>query len=355
MSDEILNELQALRDELNVLRTIQNNNDEKDFLRIKSTIEDSLVNSVEIENKLIEVTNRIKATELFNVLISINNPESRALGFKFTDVVKVKAVDILTREITSEKARNRFSSVLKKVLNNPIASVLIESNPVAGVISNVVNFASDFLDTELSDNGLFQKTKIITKDVIKEERIEEFNESLSKHIELFSGLNASSIKLDLKVESLMEKAKILNASFIGINQKLRSKLSLPLSGGYSSELQQRLSLTNDEYGFKKYSNLLSDREVIEAYNISLFLESEKNAVNELVDNYSKVLKGFLEDYKGILENTKGSIEEIDDELVDNVIAKIENYENDMFKVHNDKVLLRDLETTKIIAEKNMFH
>ncbi len=354
MSDDIVTELQSLKNEIAALRTFQNNRDRQDYDRIKAAIEDSLVHSVQIENDLTEVTKQIKATELFNLLMLVNNGESGVLGFKFTEVVNKKALEVLTKDITNEKAKNRFSDILKKVIDNPIASTLIDSNPVAGVISNVANFASNFIDTITTGGGL-SMAKSVTKDVINLERIKEFNEALEKHVALYSSLNVASNKLNFNIDSLKGISKGLNASIIGTHQQLRSKLSLPPNGGYSSELQQRFNVLNDDFGYPDFTKLIKDTEIISAYNISLFIASQESTVTQLVDDYSKNFKDFLEEYKDILSQAKVSVEGIDHNLVEQIIEKINHFENDMFETYKDKILLRNLKKAKLLTEKNIFN
>ena len=139
--------------------------------------------------------------------MDINNPYSDKLGFNFSQVIESKVNDILLQGLQGESnsdKRDRFLRIVKKVINNPIADIVLNSNPIGAVVGNIINVASNFIDSKLEGiertgiGGAIKNITITTKDEITNDKIELFKNSIKKYSELYSNMLLTSRKLETR-------------------------------------------------------------------------------------------------------------------------------------------------------------
>lgn len=153
----------------------------------------AILNSRELQNDYESLIRELDLADFFGLVAEINSPISQKMGFALLDVV-YDSVDKILLPLedgpNNEAHKRRFSEVLKKVFNNPIASALINSNPVTGVIGKVVDLASGFVDSVIdrSDGKGANKLKVVTKEVIAADRVEAFTKRLQKYEILYGDL-----------------------------------------------------------------------------------------------------------------------------------------------------------------------
>ncbi|SEQ58950.1 hypothetical protein [Neolewinella agarilytica] len=159
------------------------------FIKLRAAILDSS----ELQNNYESLLRELNLADFLGLVAEINSPTSDKMGFTLIEVV-YEAVDKVLLPLNGGEDRDnhkrRFKEILKKIFDNPIASAVINSNPVTGVIGKVVDFASGFVDSVIdrSLGGSARKIKVVTSEVINADRIKAFASGMKKYEVLYGDL-----------------------------------------------------------------------------------------------------------------------------------------------------------------------
>ncbi|AEE54234.1 hypothetical protein Halhy_6416 [Haliscomenobacter hydrossis DSM 1100] len=223
-----------------------------------------------------------------------------------------------------DDAKKRFSSILSKILNNPIADILLKSNPVGAVMSNVINAASNFIDTKI-DTGFVQKIKIETKDVIIKEKLEKFKEKLKKYTDYYIALLKASNEFDESLKFIRLKYSDQIASMRNYHKHFINALDIDInSGDILNQFNTIFQVNEDGSGEKDYLSIITNTKVLEANKIAQSVPFYKVEIGKLEDEFSKIFASFIDDYLKVLNTSLGwQDDEIDKIKVNSFIRELE--------------------------------
>ncbi len=228
------------------------------------------------------------AAEAYNILVSVNNPESGDLGFKFTDVV----LDIVENQLQDiDDLNDDDKKIFTQGLTNLVQGVSSLINP-ASMVGSAIQFISGFVPN---------RVRTALKDPLGEDFIAKFRDEIKGYRIYFATLdsyngafNEDLYNLDSKYSNLEDK----------INQYIENVVvpgGIDLNKTSTAQINQVFDYSNsgvDDFGYASYNESMQIKKVI------LSLSELKDIVSEL--------NRYYEDYTGIIDrNFKRNIQLLD--------------------------------------------
>ncbi len=338
-------ELQDLKRELLSLKQKEINTLKTEYDKTYSSLRQAIINTDDVQDSIQSTYEKLGLTNLFRNLMDINNPYSDELGFKFSQIIESKVNEILIQGLEGESnadKKDRFLRIVKKVINNPITDIVLNSNPIGVVVGNIVNVASNFIDSKLEGiertglGGAIKKIAITTNDEISNDKIKLFKNSIKKYSELYSNMLLTSRKLETRsyviattFESTYLGAKSLKNKYfgvLGINEG-------DIFNGLDS-LFDKVNSPKDDFD---YQHILDKQEVKDGMLFITNLPNLKAEANKYSNEFAKMLKEFLENYIYILETPirdNWASSEIDRDKLDKIISRLISFKTSNIKESN---------------------
>lgn len=258
-----------------------------------------------------------KSAEAYNILISVNNPESEALGFKFTDLV----IDFLETKVKNTKDlsgddKTLFTLGIKKLIKG-VASLI---NPT-GLIGSAIQFISGFVP---------QNVKTAVKDPLGIQFIEDFKENIKNYriyyatLDRYNSLfNDDLSNLDSKYRSIQEDIssyldKAVKPTKIDINQPITEQINSIFNYNESGSLGFDHKKYNSDQRIKLVTQQLSElKNIVKLLNN--YYQDYSKIVNDnfdrniqLFDKASELPKAKAED----IAKLKSQLQELKDGKID---------------------------------------
>ena len=314
MPETLSNEVDQLKEMVRQMKHSMQIRVIAEYDRVKFVLDDAIFSTREIQEQFESTVQNVDLATLLSDISEANLPTSEKFGFEFVKVVEDTAKDTLLQGLPGgEKTKTRFLDVLKKVINNPIASTVINSSPVGAIASNIINMASNFIDTT-AVGGAMKKVVVSTKDVIAKEKLDQFHKSLERYIIFYDSLLVKTQHFQIRLDNIRSKNEQLSISLSDYYVKYLTTLGInPKAGHIIDQFNNIFNLPLEADGTISYETVLNKPEVKNAELIASTTPAFRIQVDSFISEFSKALSEFLEGYIVTLETAM--------EWDDNVIKK----------------------------------
>ncbi len=294
--DRIQNQLYYLKKDLTL-------RDSSDFIRTKVLILTAIEKSPRLEFNFEKTTQRISDIGLFSKLTKANNPTEDILGASYVDVVS-KAVETHLLTTLGGDSRKRFSEIVSKIVNNPIVTAVMASNPVTQIVSSITNAASGFFESTRVGIKL-NEIAVKTQNVIHQDKLDAFNKELLPYINFYDNMVKTTDRYLYSVEQLQNKHSFLSQNVSGYNERLLGALGLTSSGvPLSMQVEPLFSVNTDADGFKTYQLTTKNTKITNAIPIADEYKIIETQVRDFQSDYNEILPTYLYETATYLQNAK---------------------------------------------------
>lgn len=331
---DLLHKIEALEATLNSYRERETKKAKQEYEKVSQNIQDAIFDSQELENRYEEVIKNIELADFMLLLGSANNPTNDNLGFNTFNIIMKIAEETLASELKDsdrDKPKTRFLDIVSKVINNPIADILLKSNPVGAVVTNVMNVASNFINTT-AGGGVLKKAYAVTNDVIKKDRLNQFSGEL-KQIELFySQLLSVTNNFRNRLDDIESKNINLKVSLIDYYERFLSTLGINSETRIIDQFNEIFKLTEVNGGLN-YLEVLAKQEIIKASEIVEKMPAFESQVSTFIREFEESFVKFVNEYIQVLDSALTWEDyDIDKEKLTAYIAEIKRYRDEKFQI-----------------------
>lgn len=271
-------------------------------------IRDNIVNASEtyyfLNKKIIDLKSRTTSNNLDVFITSLNNPESKELGFSLSDrIVELVEKIILKGKSDKSDRSGKLIESTKSIINSPIFKSLTSLTPPLAIANSVMTFL----------HSVSQSNK-----AINQKSLQDFEKELNKYVIYYTALNDANQKFEF-----------------GLNFN-KDQLSLLQDNMYDHLLftVTALKMPPPNRGNKTIAETLND----------FFFDFKKDKVidyfNKLEEKYTS--KGKLNYEKLLQENA--NLKEANNQLED-LVLQTKRFEN----LYNEYFTLLDSYHTKVNA------
>ena len=322
--EEIRSLCHSMQEENDLLKAEIRSRDSLAYTRLRLQIFEAFNTVPRLNFDFIHTTDKIAVTGLFTKLLQANNPTSDILGFRFNDVILETSEKYFLVELKSEPERTRFSQVIHKLVNNPVISVLANSNPItsvtAAIISTVAGFSSTSVQVE-KEGSHIKNVAATTKDAFSQKNIEGFRLELQPYIEFYDALNTASSRYISNLKSINQKYNYLKAKVDAVHSQLFASIAISDSNTWIMLTQ---SLPDPGHGNTNFEKYIINPQILNCAAIAAGIPSLDQSVKEFRKEYELSLYSFLKEYILALQSAKKlSPSSIDHSKIDKLIAEIE--------------------------------
>jgi hypothetical protein len=275
-------------------------------LKLKETyglLRSAISDARSLEEKYNSLSSEVKLAEVVAFISEVSNPMGERLGFKFTEVVRAAIEECFLKPIEDNEAnagkKIRLRSILDKVLNNPIASAVLQSNPVTSVISKVVDVATNFVDTKLVGNRRLKDLKVATEEVVSATRIKSFVEGMAQYEELYGGMLKANLQLEKDNDYV--KANMEENHHFAAKAYQRFLFLLSLSSTSPFEGLDKLFGEPDDLNTEQIDVLLNDPKIVKALVFVGRIKREEARLINLRAKFLQSVQVFKNNYITLLE------------------------------------------------------
>jgi len=269
-------------------------------------------------------SDKIAVTGLFTKLMQANNPTSDILGFRFSETIIKASEKYFKSELKSVSEKARFSQVVDKIVNNPVISTLVNSNPITAVTSALVSMVAGFSTTSVDvvkDGNKLKDVSSTTTDTFSQKSIEAFRAELQPYINFYDALNMSSDRYISGIENLNRRYTFL----IGQVTLYKNQLYTTIGCNEKSTFYQLSKMlpdpTTQHIDYKTY---LTDNAIRQCESFAQKVPALFQTVQAYKREYDLLLNNLLSDYIRALQSAKNlTPESIDKSKIDALISDIE--------------------------------
>ncbi|WP_291914089.1 hypothetical protein [Chitinophaga sp. CB10] len=287
-------------------------------------IKSNIINASEtyylLNKKIIDLKSRTTTNNLDVFITSLNNPESKALGFSLSDrIVDLVQKIILKNKDEKGEKNSKIVESTKSIINSPIFQSFTSLTPPLAIANSVMNFLHS---VSVNNKQINQKS------------LQEFEKELNKYVVYYTALNDANQKFEYGLN--------FNKDQLGL---LQDNLFDHLSFTATS-----LKFAPPQKGNKPLSQTLND------YFFDFKKEKVVDFFNQLEAKYTG--KGKRIDYESLLRENP-NLKEVNNQLEDLVLQtkRFENLYNEYFtlldsyyaKVNNSLKIAQD----NNLAEKSV--
>lgn len=296
---------------------------EIDNLTKYELIKNNLINASEtyylLNKKIIDLKSRTTTNNLDVFITSLNNPESKELGFSFSDrIVELVEKIVLKGKVDKGDRNGKIVESTKSIINSPIFQSFTSLTPPLAIANSVMNFLHS---VSVNNKQISQKT------------LQDFEKELNKYVVYYTALNDANQKFEFGLNFNKDQLNLLQDNLYDHLMFTASALKF--------QLPQR--------GNKTIGETMND----------FFLDFKKEKVvsffNELEVKYAK---GKRIDYELLLRENP-NLKEVNNQLEDLILQtkRFENLYNEYFtlldsyynKVNNSLKIAQD----NGLADKNV--
>lgn len=324
--------ISELEKTINAFKAKETEREKQAYEKNKIIIQDALDHSENIEKRFERTIEKLNLTNFLLLLGSANNPTNTSLGFNLFDTITKIAEDVLAsglKDGDTDKPKTRFLDIVSKIINNPIADVLLKSNPVGAIVTSVMNTASNFIDTTAT-GGFLKKTHLETKDVIIQDKLNEFSNSLKKFENYYTELLYTTNIFRDKLDHIKSKNLNLIVSLRDYHKIFLDTLGINPESQIINQFNEifKVPELNEEL---LYSEVLEKPEISKAIKIAERMPSFNSQVNTFVQEFETSFSEFLTNYSKVLKSALNwNDNELDKEKLRKFISEIEDYNKDYF-------------------------
>lgn len=296
---------------------------EIDNLTKYELIKNNLINASEtyylLNKKIIDLKSRTTTNNLDVFITALNNPESKELGFSFSDrIVELVEKIVLKGKVDKGERNGKIVESTKSIINSPIFQSFTSLTPPLAIANSVMNFLHS---VSVNNKQISQKT------------LQDFEKELNKYVVYYTALNDANQKFEFGLNFNKDQLNLLQDNLYDHLMFTASALKF--------QLPQR--------GNKTIGETMND----------FFFDFKKEKVvqyfNDLEVKYSK---GKRIDYEMLLRENP-NLKEVNNQLEDLILQtkRFENLYNEYFtlldsyynKVNNSLKIAQD----NGLADQNM--
>ncbi|RAJ00296.1 hypothetical protein LX64_03998 [Chitinophaga skermanii] len=311
-------------------------------------IKNNIINASEtyylLNKKIIDLKSRTTTNNLDVFITSLNNPESKELGFSLSDRVVELVEKIILKGKTDKNDRDgKIVESTKSIINSPIFKSFTSLTPPLAIASSVMNFLHS---VSVSNKAINQKS------------LQDFEKELNKYTIYYTALNDANQKFEFGLNFNKDQLALLQDNMYELLQFAATVLKSPLPPRGNKTIAETLNeyfLTfkkdnvvdffkqlEDKYMIQKtkkidYENLLRENPNLKEVNNQLedlVLQTKRfeNLYNEyftLLDSYYAKVNNSLKlamdnglAEKSIIEAKQGEFRQLKTEAVNEIQASI---------------------------------
>lgn len=294
--EEKLNRLVAENEQL---KKRQLASTKKEWAKFKNSIIDVVIDGDKFEGDFESFKNSVEQSLVFSKLLEANNPCSNVLGFTFTDIIRRLAIANFKHALPAG-VRPRFEEDIAEAIDNPIWGIILKSNPVTMLVTNVVDKIAGFI----------KKIKIRRETVVSIDRaydkvrFERFMKDLQPYIQFYDELVRATKEYQLKVNELVNRKGELKARMHNYHGNFLTTLGVQATNGslLNNEVNAKLNPVEEEE--TAYLAILSNEDFIKAHKIAEKFPVLKTNVLQYKLEFYNVLNTFLDQNISALEAAK---------------------------------------------------
>lgn len=278
-------------------------------------IRNNLINASEtyylLNKKIIDLKSRTTTNNLDVFITSLNNPESKELGFSLSDRI-VELVEKIVLKGKSDKGERNSKIVesTKSIINSPIFQSFTALTPPLAIANSVMNFLHS---VSVNNKAINQKT------------LQDFEKELNKYVVYYTALNDANQKFEFGLNFNKDQLNLLQ-----------------------DNLYDHVLFTATALKFQPPQR--GDKPIAETLN-TFFLDFKKEKVVDFFDKLeAQYSKGKKLDYEALLRENS-NLKEVNNQLEDLVLQtkRFENLYNEYFtlldsyysKVNNSLKIAQD--------------
>lgn len=296
---------------------------EIDNLTKYELIKNNLINASEtyylLNKKIIDLKSRTTTNNLDVFITSLNNPESKELGFSFSDrIVELVEKIVLKGKVDKGERNGKIVESTKSIINSPIFQSFTSLTPPLAIANSVMNFLHS---VSVNNKQISQKT------------LQDFEKELNKYVVYYTALNDANQKFEFGLNFNKDQLNLLQDNLYDHLMFTASALKF--------QLPQR--------GNKTIAETMND----------FFFDFKKEKVVQFFNDLEvKYAKGKRIDYELLLRENP-NLKEVNNQLEDLILQtkRFENLYNEYFtlldsyynKVNNSLKIAQD----NGLADQNM--
>lgn len=270
-------------------------------------IKNNIINASEtyylLNKKIIDLKSRTTTNNLDVFITSLNNPESKALGFSLSDrIVELVEKIILKNKGDKGEKNSKIVESTKSIINSPIFQSFTSLTPPLAIANSVMNFLHS---VSVNNKQINQKS------------LQDFEKELNKYVVYYTALNDANQKFEYGLNFNKDQLSLLQDNLFDHLSFTATSMKFPAP----QKGNQSLSQTMNEY----------------------FIDFRKEKVvdyfSKLEEKYSKGGKRI--DYESLLRENS-SLKEVNNQLED-LVLQTKRFEN----LYNEYFTLLDSYYTKV--------
>lgn len=261
-------------------------------------IKNNLINASEtyylLNKKVVDLKSRTTTSNLDVFITSLNNPESKELGFSLSDRVVELVEKVVLKGKSNKNERNtKLVESTKSIINSPIFKSFTSLTPPLAIASSVMSFL----------HSVSQNNKAINQKVLQ-----EFEKELNKYVIYYTALNEANQKFEFGLNFNKDQLSLLQDNMYDHLAFTANVLKMPLPPRGNKTIAESLN----------------------EYFIDFRKENVVNFFQKLEEKYAK---GKKIDYETLLRENP-NLKEANNQLEDLVLQtkRFENLYNEYFSL-----------------------
>lgn len=326
--DELRSKVKTLEKENQELKSESRSNDSVAYSLLRSEIFEAFTNVSQLDFNFKNTADKIAVTGLFTKLMQANNPTSDILGFRFTEIIFSSSEKHFKNLLKDEKDKKRFSQVVSKIIDNPVVSSLVNTNPVTSVVSSIISVVAGFTTSRAEvekEGGRIKNVTVEQQDAFENKGISAFRNELQVYIDFYDALIIASKEYLEGLNQLDRKYAYLVKSVTDYKAELYNELDF----NESKLLMQLAKLLPDPAAEGiSFSDIIHDPKIQKSQLLTRKYPVLQQAVISFKKEYNTLLYNFLSDYIKTLKTAKDFPDsDIDKTKTDELINDIETFIN----------------------------
>lgn len=182
-----------------------------------SLLKNNLINATQtyylLNKKIIDLKSRTTSNNLEVFITSLNNPESKILGFSFSERIMDLVKTIILKGKADKNQRNKsIMEATSSILNSPIFKSFTALTPPLGIANSIMTF--------------FHSVAVNNK-AINEGTLKKFETELNKYVTYYTALNEGNQKFEYGLNFNKDQLSMLHQSMYNHLRFTASALGFP--------------------------------------------------------------------------------------------------------------------------------
>ncbi|WP_347216044.1 hypothetical protein [Chryseobacterium sp.] len=208
------------------------------------------------------------------IITKFITPTSSDLGTSFTDIVINQSKDILVGDLSSS-SQTKFASIINNVVS-PLVTSVLTSNPVGSIINNVLQQAMSF------DNGK-----------IKQQKLNQFIESLQPNIQFYEKFNGEVERYKFKLTTYGNTINYQQKRLNNYKESLYKVLGIPMGNDLFLEVDKLFKKDQDILSLTQLNEINKSRKITELKKIIERMPDFYIDKNFFIESHDEYIDGVI--------------------------------------------------------------